>query len=194
VQQLENGLLGEHTRLGHLIGRYGGVSNLLLLKAMAYDDNPIRVSAIHGLGYIGDSRALPILLEMTGMRDRTASCAASHALELITGHHENTEDYLLKARWQAWLEENDQWVSGVRYRNGKIFSPSILIEGLQHDDRIVRMSSYDELVITTGVRLPFDVDGAWRIQKAQVLAWEQWWQEQVDYPIGRWIFQGNVYC
>ena len=194
VQQLENGLLGEHTRLGHLIGRYGGVSNLLLLKAMAYDNNPIRVSAIHGLGYIGDSRALPILLEMTGMRDRIASCAASHALELITGHHENTEDYLLKARWQAWLEENDQWVSGVRYRNGNIFSPSILIEGLQHDDRIVRMSSYDELVITTGVRLPFDVDGAWRVQKSQVLAWEQWWQEQVDYPIGRWIFQGNVYC
>ena len=93
VDQLEQGLLGDHTRLGHLIGRYGGISNTLLLKKMAQDDLPIRVSAIHGLGYIGDSRIIPILLEMTGLRDRSAASAASHALELLTGHHENQSIY-----------------------------------------------------------------------------------------------------
>ena len=132
---------------------------------------------------------------MTGLRDRNKATAASYALELITGHHENTEEYLLRARWQSWLEEHNKWVPNVRYRNGRPMSPSQLIEDLEHDDRLVRSSAYDELVITTGVHLAFDVDGSWRTQKAQIAAWKSWWKEnQSTYPIGRWVLHGTPYC
>ena len=73
-------------------------------------------------------------------------------------------------------------------------SPALLIEDLSHDDRLVRSSAYDELVIVTGVQLPFDVDGSWRIQKAQVSAWNIWWSEhKANYPVGRWVLHGTPY-
>ena len=58
---------------------------------------------------------------------------------------------------------------------------------------MVRRSNYDELVISTGVRLPFDADGPWRIQVANQSAWRKWWQENNEaLPIGRWLFHGEV--
>ena len=51
---------------------------------------------------------------------------------------------------------------------GLPMSPAQLITDLEEDDRLVRSSAYDELVIVTGVRLPFDVSGSWRVQKAQI--------------------------
>ena len=79
--QLSEGKLGQQSILGHLVGRYGGTTNLLLLKRLGNSDLPVNLSAIHGLGYLGDSRALPILLEMTGLRDRNKATAASYALD-----------------------------------------------------------------------------------------------------------------
>ncbi len=193
--QLADGKLGHQSILGHLVGRYGGTTNLLLLRQLAESEQPVAISAIHGLGYLGDTRAIPLLVKMTALRDRNKAIAASHALELMTGHHENTEDYLLRARWQSWLDEHNAWIPNVRYRAGLPMSPAQLIEGLQHDDRLVRSSAYDELVITTGVRLPFDVDGTWRCQQAQVRAWQTWWTEQKPtYPIGCWMLHGEQYC
>ena len=103
----------------------------------------------------------------------------------------------MRARWQSWLEEsNNKWVSNVRYRNGRPMSPkrnSLRI--LEHDDRLVRSSAYDELVIVTGVQLAFDVDGSWRAQKAQVATWKTWWEENKStYPVGRWVLHGTPYC
>jgi HEAT repeat protein len=191
--QMQKGLLGEHTRLGHLIGRYGGSEHILLLKQLAHANLPVSLSAIHGLGYIGHTLAIPMLLEMTGLKDRSVAIAASHALELITGHHENTEDYLLRARWQTWLDTHDHFVRGVRYRKGEPMSPAILIDALSHDERIVRMSAYDELVIMTGVQLPFDVDGVWRVQKEQIYAWMDWWSRHREtFPVGQWVYQGSL--
>lgn len=191
--QMQKGLLGEHTRLGHLIGRYGGSEHILLLKQLAHANLPVSLSAIHGLGYIGHTLAIPMLLEMTGLKDRSVSIAASHALELITGHHENTEDYLLRARWQTWLDTHNHFVRGIRYRKGEPMSPAILIDALSHDERIVRMSAYDELVIMTGVHLPFDVDGMWRVQKEQIHAWKDWWgRRQETFPVGKWVYQGSL--
>ena len=193
--QLSEGKLGQQSILGHLVGRYGGTTNLLLLKRLGRSELSVNLSAIHGLGYLGDARALPILLEMTGLRDRNKATAASYALELITGHHENTEEYLLRARWQSWLEEHNKWASNVRYRNGRPMSPAQLIEDLEHDDRLVRASAYDELVIVTGVQLPFDVDGSWRAQKAQISTWKTWWEKNKStYPVGRWVLHGTPYC
>jgi HEAT repeat protein len=193
--QLSEGKLGNQSVLGHLVGRYGGTTNLLLLRKMADSNDSVNVSAIHGLGYLGDTRAIQVLLEMTGLRDRSKATAASHALELLTGHHENTEDYLLRARWQSWLDDHTGWISNVRYRHGVPMSPAQLILDLGHDDRLVRSSSYDELVIMTGVALSFDVDGSWRRQKAQISAWNSWWDTQRStYSVGQWVLHGKTYC
>ena len=67
-----------------------------------------------------------------------------------------------------------------------------LIERMAHDDSIVRRSCYDELVISTGVRLPFDVDGPWRVQCAHRNAWKKWWNESGgNLPRGAWLFHGT---
>ena len=72
-------------------------------------------------------------------------------------------------------------------------SPEILIERLGHDDLLVRRASYDELVIYTGVELPFDPEGPWRVQLLQHKEWKHWWEENKDsYPVGKWLFHGNI--
>jgi hypothetical protein len=71
--------------------------------------------------------------------------------------------------------------------------PGVLVGRLAHDDPAVRRRAYDELVITTGVRLPFDAEGAWRVQVHHRTAWERWWREvQDEYPCGRWTFHGEL--
>ena len=63
---------------------------------------------------------------------------------------------------------------------------------LSHDDPLVRRSTYDELVISTGAQLPFDAEGPYRIQVSHRRAWEQWWQEYAPrFPNGRWTFHGE---
>lgn len=194
AQELAKGFNGNCVNLGHLVGRYGGPRYMLLLFSLAKSELPVNISAIHGLGYLGEPRSIPLLIELSGFRDVTIATAASHALELITGHYENPEEYLLRARWQSWYDKNEQhFENGYRYRGGTLMSAGILIENLWNDDRLARLANYDELVITTGVHLPFDIDGNWRIQKAQIRAWEDWWQENAQrYPVGRWMYQGEV--
>ena len=194
AQALAGGELGGCVHLGHIIGRYGGPRYLLLLFSLAKSDLPIRISAIHGIGYLGDPRAIPLLIELTGFRDREIAEAASASLELLTGHFEDTEEYLLRARWQSWYEENQgAFEVGSRYRQGMMMTPMVLIDQLADDDRLVRMTAYDELVISTGVNLPFDVDGTWRLQKAHIQAWKSWWSiNQFRYNPGEWLYQGQV--
>ena len=50
-----------------------------------------------------------------------------------------------------------------------------MIERMGHDDAQVRASTYDELVIGTGVRLPFDGDGPFRVQVQHQARWRAWW-------------------
>lgn len=67
-----------------------------------------------------------------------------------------------------------------------------MIERMGHDDAQVRASTYDELVIGTGVRLPFDGDGPFRVQVQHQARWRAWWAaEQPRWPAGRWTFHGE---
>ena len=113
---------------------------------------------------------------------------------MITGHFESLDEYLLKARWSDWWEKNDSlFEAGTRYRYGQKMSPGLLIDRLNHDDLLVRRACYDELVIYTGVSLPFDAEGAWRIQVLQRKAWMQWWEEnKLTFPTGKWVYQGEL--
>ncbi len=180
--------------LGEIVGRYGGPNYLLLLLRAAERERATAIGALMGLGYLGDPRAVDRLLESCGSREPTRSRVASAALELITGHHEDPEESLLRNRWGEWWQrEGGRFQEGLRYRHGRLLDPGGLVARLGHDDTIVRRSTYDELVISTGHRLPFDAEGPWRVQVGHVRAWQGWWTEQKGrFPEGRWFFHGDV--
>jgi hypothetical protein len=70
--------------------------------------------------------------------------------------------------------------------------PGLLIDRLSHDDSMVRRATYDELVIATGQRLPFDADGPYRVQTLHITNWRKWWSENKEaFQSGRWTFHGT---
>lgn len=176
---------------GELVGRHGGRNYLLLLSQVAAQHTEASIGAILGLGYIGDIRAVPILLEQCTHSDTRHMFMASQALEIITGHFENPNEILLRTRWEDWWESNkSQFKAGQTYRYGKVYSIRSLLEDLQHDNALVRQNSYDELVISTGCTLPFDVEGPWMVQLQQIADWLKWSLSQ-DFPVGRKYFFGE---
>lgn len=179
--------------LGELLGRYGGPSWYLVLLRTAEAEGPPGLGALQGLGYLGDPRAIPRLLDATASRDPQRAQVAAAALEIISGHHESTEESLLRNRWASWLEAHGGHLQdGVRFRHGRRMDPGLMIERMGHDDAQVRSSTYDELVIGTGVRLPFDADGPFRVQVQHQSRWRAWWAaEQPRWPAGRWTFHGD---
>jgi HEAT repeat protein len=179
---------------GEIVGRYGDPSFLLLLKGAVARDEEVARGALTGLGYLGDPRAAELLVDSTARPEARVAAVASSALEILTGHHEPPEVPDLRHRWKrAWSDMEKAFIPGVRYRYGRKLDPGVLIERLGADELLTRRSAYDELVITTGVQLPFDADGVWRLQVHHRLAWEQWWLEhRGDYQAGTWTFHGDV--
>lgn len=178
---------------GEIVGRYGGPAYMLLLVNSAGGTGPRALGALQGLGYLGNPnhRVLDRLIGALDHRDRRLAGVACTALELITGHREDPEEPGVQARWCRWWEDHGhRFQEGVRYRNGLLHSPKVLIDRLEHDDVLVRRSSYDELVITTGESLPFDADGPWRVQLAHRAAWAAW-VARAQLPEGRWMFDGD---
>jgi len=118
---------------------------------------------------------------------------ASGALELLTGHHEDPEESLLRNRWVQWWESHgEHFEPGFRYRHGRLMDPGLLIDRMGHDDPMVRRATYDELVIASGCRKPFDAEGPYRVQLTHTAAWRAWWHENRDqFPSGRWTFHGD---
>lgn len=196
AQSLAAGIQGKNVHLGQLVGRYGGAAYLLLLRNVIQKNEESKTlkSAIHGLGYLGDPTVVPFLIDLTGLREESMSKAASEALELITGHYEGTEEFLLRRRWEEWWRLNQHnFEAGVRYRLGELMSPELLINALKDDDLVDRLAAYDELVISTGTQLPFDAEGDWWVQKKQIAQWEEWWSEnQQTFELGRWYFDGKI--
>ncbi len=179
---------------GEIVGRYGDPSFLLLLKGSVARDEEVARGALTGLGYLGDPRAVELLVDSTARPEARVAAVASSALEILTGHHEHPEVPDLRQRWKrAWARMEKAFIPGVRYRYGRKLDPGVLIHRLAADDLLTRRSAYDELVITTGQAMPFDADGAWRLQVHHRLAWERWWLEHRDaYTSGSWTFHGDV--
>lgn len=178
---------------GEIVGRYGGPAYLLLLLSVAEREGPAGLGALQGLGLLGSVRAVPKLIELCGSRDPTRQAVANTALEVLTGHREDLEDTHPKLRWeQWWTEHQGRMPDGTRYRDGRPFSVRTMIQRLAHDDATVRLVSYDELAISTGERLPFDVDGPWRVQLAHRAQWERWWADHAhELPETGWMFGGR---
>ncbi len=193
-QALASGLAGLARSPGELVGRHGGPSYLLLLLSVAEREGPSALGAIQGLGLLGSTRAVPRLIEIVGSRDTIKQAAAAAALEVMTGHRIDLEDAHPRQRWDAWWEANrEKMADGVRWRAGQPLTIRALIERLGNDESSVRQSSYDELVIATGVRLPFDAEGPWRMQLAHRAAWARWYSDHAHAlaPSG-WLFHGDT--
>lgn len=175
---------------GEIVGRYGGPSYLLLLMRTAEGSGARAMGALQGLGYLGDPRAVPVLLAGLGNRNTDHAAIAASALELLTGHREDPDQPGLAVRWERWWEVGQcDFAEGVRYRYGRVLDLEVLVEKLGDDDLLVRRGSYDELVISSGSRLPFDADGPWRVQLAHRKAWLEWVRARRDeFPPGRWYY------
>jgi tetratricopeptide (TPR) repeat protein len=179
---------------GEIVGRHGGPSYLLLLLRVADREGPVALGAVQGLGLLGSTRAVPKLIELCAHRDPARAHAASAALEVLTGHGEDVEEPQLRARWDVWWQENaGRFDDRVRWRGGAPHTVRSLIERLGHDDVITRLTAYDELVIATGARLPFDADGPWRMQVAHRAAWARWYADHAhELPESGWLFFGEA--
>lgn len=178
---------------GEIVGRYGGPTHLLLLSNAAAGQGDGALGAIHGLGLLGDPRAVPRLLECLDRRDRRTQEVSAGALQILTGHREEPDDPGWKTRWNVWWEQNQaDFPEGVRHREGQIFQVDLLLSRMEADDPWVRRTAHDELVITTGVNLPFDAEGPWRVQQGHLRAWRAWWREnRGTLPAGRWYLDGR---
>jgi HEAT repeat protein len=176
---------------GEIVGRYGGPDHLLLLIAAADGEGPASLGALQGLGLLGDSRAVPTLLEALSRRDRQVVDVALGALELLTGHREEDEPGF-RSRWHAWWETHAaDFPEGRRFREGRVFGVEVLLERLEADDAWLRRTAYDELCIMTGEHLSFDADGPWRLQRAHVRAWRRWWVGAKErFVPGGWYLDG----
>ena len=136
---------------------------------------------------------VPELIHRSGSRNPKVSAVASYSLELLTGHFEPADEPLLRPRWQTWWDKHyRRFVTGCRYRAGVPMSLGQLIENLKDDNRVVRQAAYDELVISSGLFLPFDIDGPWRVQQSHLFAWQEWWKaHHTDFKAGGWFFHGE---
>lgn len=179
---------------GEVVGRFGDPSYLLLLIGAADRGGDAALGALQGLGYLGHTRAVPHLIQHTGTTTGRKGKVAAGALEILTGHHEPVEEPNLRARWERWWDRHqDAFPQGVRTRHGRVLDAGVLVERLAEDDLAVRIATYDELVITTGAYLPFDADGAWRVQVHHRERWMRWWRDHEEsFPAGRWVFHGEI--
>jgi HEAT repeat protein len=178
---------------GEIVGRFGGPTHLLLLGTAAVGQGDGALGALHGLGLLGDPRAVPKLLDALERRDRRVQEVAAGALQILTGHIEQMDDPGWRTRWALWWERNaERFPDGVRHRDGVVFDPGVLLARMLADDPWVRRTAHDELVILTGENLPFDADGPWRVQQAHLRAWRTWWTaNRARFAPGRWYLDGR---
>lgn len=179
---------------GEIVGRYGGPSHLLALTTAARSESlEVSLGALQGLGLMGDPRAVPMLIQSLDPRDPRRVEVAVGALQILTGHSEGGDEPGLQRRWQLWWESHRaRFPDGVRHRDGKVFDAGQLIDRMQLADAWARRTAYDELVITSGHRLPFDADGPWRTQLAHLRAWREWWKTaRSRLTGGRWYLDGR---
>lgn len=180
---------------GEIVGRYGGPEHILVLYNAAQDeDEDVATGALHGVGLLGDPRGIEVLLNALEPAHGSRAAAAAAALSLLTGHRENPDEPSLARRWSAWWDAHgDRFPYGSRFRHGQRLTLGHLVDEMTDPLPWVRRAAYDELVVSTGERLPFDVDGPFRVRQSNVRAWRRWWADHTDrYPAGHWFFDGKL--
>lgn len=98
--------------------------------------------------------------------------------------------------WQKWWAENkSRFDPGIRYRNGKPYSPACLLENLESEKspRQVRQLAYEELVIRYGIDFPFETDMFVAQQKQALAKYAEWIKANSSrFKEGAWYFAGQL--
>jgi uncharacterized protein (TIGR02270 family) len=98
--------------------------------------------------------------------------------------------------WQKWWAENkSRFDTGIRYRNGKPYSPACLLENLESEKSPcqVRQLAYEELVIRYGIDFPFETDMFVSQQKKAIAKYAEWIKANSNrFKEGAWYFAGQL--
>lgn len=98
--------------------------------------------------------------------------------------------------WQKWWVENkSRFNPGIRYRNGKPYSPACLLENLQSEKspHQMRQLAYEELVIRYGIDFPFETDMLVSQQKQAIAKYAEWIKTNGSrFREGEWYFAGQL--
>lgn len=98
--------------------------------------------------------------------------------------------------WQKWWTENKKrFTPNMRYRNGKPYSPTSLLENLESEKspNKVRKLAHEELVIRYGIDLPFETDMLVVEQKKAIAKYAEWIKaNEARFQPGKWYFAGQL--
>lgn len=96
--------------------------------------------------------------------------------------------------WKNWVTDHGgDFNPGIRYRNGKPFSPECLVENLRSETLpgCIRQLAYEEMVIRYHKDFPFDTERPAALQLAAISAYEGWAKTQEnDFAKGSWYLNG----
>lgn len=100
-------------------------------------------------------------------------------------------------KWTAWWRENQTNFDGsMRYRYGKLYSPTVLIDAMADGcgaSRVCRDLAYEELVIRYGADLGFESDLPAQRQQAIVDRYRDWAAARAgQMQDGAWYFAGKL--
>jgi hypothetical protein len=195
----------------------GGMIDFRVLKQCLLTEKLVP-AAIRGLGLLGLTEVVPALIELFADKitdkkvwDRQRQIVES--LNLITGadlpllfpeikegpegkEYEVTVEIGWKEQWYSWwIDHQDRFESGVRYRRGQRFTlESCLAEmAYPRGNYWSRQYSFYELQIRSGQHIaPFFADWDVSEQIKSVELWRHWWQEaQYQYRFSQWYFNGK---
>jgi len=97
--------------------------------------------------------------------------------------------------WRDWWEGNrGRFQEGVRFRNGKPYSPACLIENLKSETcpNRIRDLAHHELLIRYGADIPFELEMRVPDQKKAIARYEDWLVEnRPKFQEGHWYFHGE---
>jgi uncharacterized protein (TIGR02270 family) len=98
--------------------------------------------------------------------------------------------------WQDWWAKNRSgFKDGIRYRNGKPFSPACLLENMEFEKSPfkIRQLAYEELVIRYGMDIPFEANMYVAQQKRVIKDIAQWVAaNSARFQEGVWYFAGRI--
>ncbi len=110
--------------------------------------------------------------------------------ETITRLSQSPEDWY---KW--WVENKSRFKPGIRYRNGKPFSPACLLKNLESETspRMIRQLAYEELVIRYDIDFPFETDMFVAQQKEAISGYRDWIEKNGNkFQEGKWYFAGRI--
>ncbi len=98
--------------------------------------------------------------------------------------------------WDKWWSVNkNRFRPGIRYRNGKPYSPASLLENLEYEKtpHRLRQLAYEELVIRYRIDFPFETDMFVVQQKQAIARYKQWLRTNSSlFKPGQWYFKGRL--